>query len=235
MSVKFAKEMRVKITFTEEGLGTQPNNQEIYSEFIASKSPDATTVEDEILAIGKEEFEEKQMTVFPRNDNNIPFIYDYQWKGFLKEAGRMMNRIPSSETKKTLKAFLQVINGNIFIKADVPDDIKSATERRKVSRQTLLNIPDGAQMNKCQRPLRAQTAQGERVSLACSETIPAGTTCEFTICLMDAKLEKVVAEWLDYGEEHGTLQWRNSGKGTFVWDLLDENGKVIGGNNEFAE
>lgn len=128
MSVKFAKEMRVRITFTEEGLGTQPNNQEIYSEFIASKSPDATTVEDEILAIGKEEFEEKQMTVFPRNDNNVPFIYDYQWKGFLKEAGRMMNRIPSSETKKTLKAFLQVINGNIFIKADVPADIKSATE-----------------------------------------------------------------------------------------------------------
>lgn len=235
MSIKFAKEMRVRITFTEEGLGTQPNNQEIYSEFIASKSPDATTVEDEILAIGKEEFEEKQMTVFPRNDDGIPFIYDYQWKGFLKEAGRMMNRIPSSETKKTLKAFLQVINGNIFIKADVPADIKSATERRKVSRQTLLIIPDGAQMNKCQRPLRAQTAQGERVSLACSETIPAGTTCEFTICLMDAKLEKVVAEWLDYGEEHGTLQWRNSGKGTFVWDLLDENGKVIGGNNEFAE
>lgn len=30
-------------------------------------------------------------------------------------------------------------------------------------------------------------------------------------------------------------QWRNSGKGRFVWDLLDENGAVIGGNNEFEE
>lgn len=40
-------------------------------------------------------------------------------------------------------------------------------------------------------------------------------------------------ECLDYGKLRGLGQWRNSGKGRFVWDLLDENGRVIGGNNEF--
>ena len=42
-------------------------------------------------------------------------------------------------------------------------------------------------------------------------------------------------ECLDYGTMRGLGQWRNSGKGRFVWDLLDESGRVIGGNNEFEE
>ena len=231
--VEFAKKMRVRVTFTEETLGTQPNDEEIYTKFIASKAPDATTVEEEVAAIGKEEYEEKQMTVFPRNDKGEPFVYDYQWKGFFKEAGRMMNRVSGSETKK-LKAFVQIINGNIYISADVPADVKGVIARRKLSRQTIITLPeDNKEMGKCQRALRAQTAQGERQSLACSETVPAGSTCEFTIGLMDKSVEKAVREWLNYGEVHGMLQWRNSGKGSFVWDELDENGKVIGGNNEF--
>nr|DAT50795.1 MAG TPA: hypothetical protein [Caudoviricetes sp.] len=49
-------------------------------------------------------------------------------------------------------------------------------------------------MTECQRPLRAQTAQGERVSLANSEEIPAGSTCEFEITCMDDAHEKAVIE-----------------------------------------
>ena len=75
-------------------------------------------------------------------------------------------------------------------------------------------------VGECQRPLRAQTAQGERVSLAMSEEIPAGATCEFrVICLCDDH-EKAVREWLDYGRFSGIGQWRNSGKGRFVWEEL---------------
>jgi len=234
MAMQFADEMRVRITFLEEALGTLSNNKEVFSEFIASKSPDASTVEEEIEAIGKEEYENKQMTVFPRNSEGDIFIYDYQWKGFFKEAGKAMNRIPDSKTKR-LKAFVQIINKNIFIKADVPDNIKGRIERKKRSRQILLKLPEGASMGCCQRPLRGQTAQGERISLASSETIPEGTVCEFTICMQDDKYKKVIEEWLDCGEFLGTLQWRNSGKGTFVWDELDDSDNVIGGNNEFGE
>lgn len=70
----------------------------------------------------------------------------------------------------------------------------------------------------CQRPLRGQTAQGERISLANSETIPEGATIEFTVkCLVDSYID-VVREWLDYGELRGMGQWRNSGKGRFKWE-----------------
>ena len=40
----------IEITFTEEVLGSSPNTKEIYSEFIASKAPDAASVADEAFA-----------------------------------------------------------------------------------------------------------------------------------------------------------------------------------------
>jgi hypothetical protein len=62
--------------------------------------------------------------------------------------------------------------------------------------------------------------QGERVSLAMSEQIPAGASVVFdVVCLCDAH-EAVVREWLDYGRYSGIGQWRNSGKGRFVWEEI---------------
>ena len=66
-------------------------------------------------------------------------------------------------------------------------------------------------------------------------SVPEGSTAEFEIQCLDPKLEDMVRECLDYGAMRGLGQWRNSGKGRFVWDLLDESGAVIGGNNEFEE
>jgi hypothetical protein len=74
----------------------------------------------------------------------------------------------------------------------------------------------------CQRPLRAQTAQGERVSLANSETIPAGATFEFEIKLYDEKFEKLLLELLPYAADKGFLQWRNSGKGAAEIEVIGE-------------
>lgn len=68
----------------------------------------------------------------------------------------------------------------------------------------------------------SQTAQGERISLACSETVPAGTTMEFTVMCLTDQMD-LVREWLDYGELRGFSQWRNSGKGRFQWkEVLDK-------------
>ena len=58
------------------------------------------------------------------------------------------------------------------------------------------------------------------------------STMEFDICLLDPRDRDLVMEWLDYGKYNGLGQWRNSGKGAFVWDLLSEDGSVIGGNAE---
>ena len=196
------KTLHVKVTYTEELLGTASANPELYSEFIASKAPDAASREDEIAALGAEAVEEKAMTVFPRMEGGIPFTWDYQWKGYMKDSCGMLRRVDGTESKK-LKAFKKEIDGLVFV------------EPRKIP----LVMPEGAEIGNCQRPLRASTAQGERVALANSETVPAGTTQEFDVLMLKDDLEKVVREWFEYGRLHGTGQWRNSGKGRFVCEI----------------
>lgn len=218
------KTLKVKVTFIEPVLGTWPSNQNIAREFIASKAPDASTIEDEVAALGAEAVADKGMTVFPRNEEGQPVLYDYQAKGFFKDSCGMLGRIGGkTETGKKravnesgkLTAYKKVIDGLIFVEP------------------RMIPIHMSGEMTECQRPLRAQTAQGERVSLANSEEIPAGSWCEFDIILMDDAHEKVVIEWLNYGRMRGIGQWRNSGKGRFIYDLYDEDGKLIGGNNEW--
>lgn len=77
---------------------------------------------------------------------------------------------------------------------------------------------EGAECGRCERPLRASSASGERVALAASETVPAGTVLEFSILVMNPKDAETVREWLDYGALRGLFQWRNSGKGRFEWE-----------------
>ena len=206
------KRIKVKLTFIEPVLGTWPNNQNVAREFIASKSPDAATIEDEVAALGADFVSDKGMTVFPRNDDGEPVLYDYQIKGFFKDSCGMLSRIGGkTETGKKkavnesgkITAYKKVIDGLIFVSP------------------RMIPIHASGEMTECQRQLRAQTAQGERVSLANSEQIPAGSTCEFEVLCMDDFHEKAVLEWLDYGVLRGIGQWRNSGKGRFTYEVLD--------------
>lgn len=196
---------KVKLTFTEEVLGSMPNNPDIYREFIASKGPNAESIEDEVARLGADAVADKGTTVFPRQDDGTPYIYDYQIKGFFKDACGALRRATGSKSAK-LAAYKKVIDGVVFVQ----------------ERRIPYEVPDGAEPANCVRPLRAQTAQGERVALAESETVPAGSTIEFTIVLMDDQLWPTVAEWLTYGQLRGIGQWRNSGKGRFLWELLGE-------------
>lgn len=206
------KELKVRITFTEEVLGSQCADKEIHRTYIASKAPDAPSREDEVATLGVDAVEEKSMTVFHKSEDGKPFVYDYQVKGMFKDSCGMLRKVKGSESSK-IKAYKKEIDGLIFVK------------ERKIPL-----IFDG-DMGTCQRPLRANTPQGERISLACSETVPVGTTMEFTVqCMLDSHV-KLIKEWLDYGELRGFSQWRNSGKGRYVWDELDKNGNIIGGNN----
>ena len=194
--------MTVRLTFLESILGTSPANKDVYRDFIATKAPDANTVEDEVAALGVEAVAEKGMTVFPRLDDGTPFFYDYQIKGFFKDTCGGLRRVKGT-LSSGVKAYKQVIDKLIF-----PEP------------RTIPILFDG-EMGVCQRPLRAQTMQGERVSLASSEEIPAGATIEFTIVLLSDEHEKLVREWLDYGKYSGIGQWRNSGRGRFTWELIE--------------
>lgn len=195
------KEIKVKLTFTEEILGTASGNQQIHADFIASNAPDAPSREEEIAAIGVDSEIEKTMTVFPRNEDGEPMFWDYQFKGFFKDACGMLRNVDKSASSK-LKAYKKKIDGLVFV------------EPRKIP------ISFDGEIGTCQRPLRGQTAQGERIALANSETIPAGATCEIKIVCLQDDLEKQVMEWLDYGKRRGMAQWRNSGKGTFTYEVL---------------
>lgn len=55
--------MKVRLTFLEPVLGTWPSNENIARDFIASKAPDASTIEDEIAALGADAVAEKGKTV----------------------------------------------------------------------------------------------------------------------------------------------------------------------------
>lgn len=191
--------LKVKLTFVEPILGTSPANEDIYREFIASKAEDAATIEDEVAALGAEAVAEKGMTVFPRMEDGAPFLYDYQIKGFFKDTCGGLRKVKGS-VSAGIKAYKKEIDKLIF------------PEPRCIP------FDSYGEIGVCQRPLRAQTAQGERVSLAMSEEIPAGASVTFDIvCLTDDHV-KAVREWLDYGRFSGIGQWRNSGKGRFTWE-----------------
>lgn len=207
------KSMKVRITYIEELLGTANANPRIHSEFIASKAPDTPSRKEEVAAIEVEEDTEKAMTVFPHMEDGTPFTWDYQWKGCFKDSCGMLRRATDFKSAK-ITAYKKIIDGLVFV----------------APRKIPLILPKNGKVGECHRPLRASTSQGDRIALAHSETVPAGTQQIFTITVLKDDLLPVVREWLDYGFLHGTGQWRNSGKGRYVWEELDAKGNVIGGN-----
>lgn len=199
------KELKVKVTFLEESLGTSSADPEVHDRFIASQAPDAPSREEEVAALGVEEVAERSMTVFPRTEDGEPMFWDYQIKGFFKDACSALSKAKGEEISKescSIKAYKKIIDGLIFVEPrKIPIDMH------------------GGSVGKCQRPLRASTAQGERVALASSETVPAGSTIEFKVVLLSDAYEKAVIEWLNYGRFRGLSQWRNSGKGRFNYEI----------------
>lgn len=216
--------MNVKVTLTAPALGTSPNNENLYRDFIASKAPDLETVEKEIEAVAKSKegnADDKGMTVFPRSEHGAPMFWAYQIRGFFKDACSMLSRAGGkgedgkkkavNESSK-MKAYKKNIDGLFFV---LPEQIP---------------IDTTGPIGLCQRPLRAATMQGERVTLAMSEEVPAGSSIKFTVICPNEEMMRAVREWLDYGYVRGLGQWRNSGKGKFTWEELDDAGEVIPGS-----
>lgn len=196
------KEIKVKITFTEPILGTSPANEDVYIDYVGSNAPDASSIEDEVAALGVDAVVEKNMTIFPKLQDGTPFLYDYQIKGFFKDTCGGLRKVKGTASAG-IKAFKKEIDKLVFVEP-----------------RAIPLVFDG-EMKTCQRPLRAQTMQGERVSLAMSEEAPAGATIEFTVVCLCESHETAVREWLDYGKYSGIGQWRNSGKGRFRWEEIE--------------
>lgn len=196
--------LRVRLTFTEEVLGTASNDPELHDNYIASKAPDAPSREEEVAALGSGEVIERGMTVFPQLADGTPFVWDYQIKGFFKDTCSALRKVSGSVSSK-ITAFKKEIDGLIFV------------DERKIPFHNYKRIGE------CQRPLRGNTAQGERIAIAHSETVTEGSYIEFTVvCYKTSKydLMEAVREWFNFGCRRGLGQWRNSGKGRFVWEEI---------------
>ena len=202
------QKFNVELTLDEAMLGTVPKDKDIYTTFIASKAPTPENGEEEVETV--EEIEDKGWTGFHSIDGK-PFIYDYMIKGFFKDACGMLSRVSGKKIKGTervpknlsskLTAYKKVIDGLIFVKP------------RKIF------IELSGDMGILERPLRVQTPQGERVCLARSDTVPAGSKLKFDVIVLGGVDEDTLREWFDYGALRGLGQWRNGGYGSFTYTM----------------
>ncbi len=201
---RYAYYLTVRVKFTQPLLATNANDPEVYDGFIGNDTTKERR-EAEIERLGVAEVKEKGMTVFLRDpeDSTKPQLKGYTWLGYLKSRCRALAKVPGTKIS-SMKAYIKEIDDRIAVSPTFID----------------LHLPEGAGIDTRQRPLRAQTMQGERVSLAKSEEAPIGSWCEFTFRTETKEGMDLIKECLDYGSVHGTGQWRNAGNGTFSWEVV---------------
>lgn len=199
--------MKIQITTLEEMLGTKAANKDVFADFIASKCPDDDARRQELETA--EHREEAGTTVFHRDADGDLILWDYQVKGFLKEAADIMRQAEEEPAQVEGQKKARKRWGSAKSKFD--NFVFVSPRQIKLGKKA----PDGI----CERPLRAQTMQGPRVSLARSELISAGTSFFVEIDLIPGApiTEAMIRQCLDYGKFKGIGQWRNSGKGRFTW------------------
>lgn len=188
------------ITFVEPLLGTQPLDEEAYLRVHGQAAQG-----DELELLSEEEAEVAEqgpITGFLRQ-NGQPLLMNYMVKGFFKEACSALRRVEGSRSRK-FSAHRKKIDTLLFVEP----------------RRLLLQLPAGGEIRKLGRSLRARTPQGERIAVAVSELVPAGTQLSCELHLLGEEIsEKLLREWLDYGQLHGLGQWRNADYGRFTYSL----------------
>jgi hypothetical protein len=164
----------------------------------------------------KETFAELDMkgtTVFFRDPaTGRPMIGDHMIYGFLKAAAEAIGRTLEKKNSTPLHSISyteSLINQHI-----------RCEDRFIVFDRDLVQTEDGKTAY-LQRSLRAETAQGPRISLAKSEMVPEGAVLNFTFKVMEGSplTEKILRRLFDYGDFVGLGQWRNSGYGMFTYAL----------------
>lgn len=111
--------MKVRIKLLEEALGSSPSNEDLMGTYIASKAPTEDLTSEEIDNI-KAQNAEDRITVFPKQADGTPFIYDYQIKGMLKDSCKALAAAgkagyPGGKACAGLKAYKKAIDGLIFV------------------------------------------------------------------------------------------------------------------------
>lgn len=189
------REYRLDIVLTEDLLGSVPRNKEVYTDYVATKAPVEADLELEGTMV-PDNLEEKGWTTFYQDEQGRPCLMDYQIKGFLKEAGNTIKE------QLNFKALRSHIDNEVFVfprKVVLAEEIAGTLER----------------------PLRAMTMQGPRVTVVRSDFVKAETEIPVMLKVLDhSKItEDILREILAYGELKGLGQWRNGSYGRFTYEL----------------
>ena len=202
-------QLKVELEFTEPLLGTLPGDPKLVEDYVTSRHPDGVQKDEkESPPPSLPEEIKKFSSFFARNQKGEPILWDYQVKGFFKDACSMMRRVAQVDE---LKAHKKIIDGLIFV----------------TPREIPLRL--SGELTFKERPLRITTPKGDRTALARSEMAPAGTKIQIEILLLKPSLKQYVINWLDYGILRGLGQWRNSGMGRFKWIETGIEGLTLGG------
>lgn len=194
---------RVKVTFINPILGSQPA-ENVASVYIANRAG-MPLPEDEVETLP--DALDRGTTVFHKDASGRPVLWDYQIRGFLKAAAQVLN----GKVSGNVRNLRSKVNSLVFVSP----------------RLIRINGPDDADvrdlLDYLERPLRAQTAQGDRVALARSEMLPEGCSVTFGLEVLPGEISQgVIEDLLDYGFYSGLGQWRNGGWGNFRYELVRE-------------
>lgn len=239
----------VKIELIEDLLGTTPKDRSVYSNFIASKGREmlekqarqgippagnqgedapmvtddgvmtehgattvATLLAEEVETI--QQVEDRGWTGF-HEDPDGPFLFDYAIKGFLSESARTIKQI--GDVKQLQDKFKRYV----FVKPRRIRLPKPGKIEDFIGKPMLIVTDKGIV---CERPLRAMTAQGPRVTVTRSDVVLAGAVIEFQLHVIKggSVTRKIIEQVLSYGEYMGLGQWRSGGWGKFTLLELEE-------------
>lgn len=202
-----ATRYKVKLHFISPILGSAPSNRDIYAKFVATKKAEATErerlAESEFIPAPVPFDEETGKMIFRVDPTNQAKIFlHHQVKGFLKQACQ-------SVLGKEITAFRSKLDQLVFVRPEVIPLMKNGQ---------ITTVVDGLN----ERPLRAQTPQGPRVTLVSSEELT-GCEVEFVVEVLPKGTTDFDMPTLDYifqyGEFSGISQWRNAGYGRFTFEM----------------
>jgi hypothetical protein len=240
----------IHITLNEPMLGTAPASPEVYAEFVASKKfaaskelakkgkltePELTALAAEQEILTREEIamlpeEDKGVTVFRRSPQTKQLILvDHMIRGAFKEAASAIGML-KEDGDMTNWGLASKVDKWIFCTDGVPlpgmpggKPVKMIPIMRNGAPIMAPEPIDGAPNGILQRPLRAQTMQGMRVTLAASEVIAPGAELDFFLYVLPLGQSRITREviesWLNYWEFVGLGQWRSGGCGRCSYTL----------------
>lgn len=209
---------KVRIRFLMDALGTAPDKN-VYENYLAGKKMEElekaghkglkTSAGEDIDSVSAraaiqrtvdtiDEMDDRGTTSLYYAPCGCPVLKNYQIRGFLSEAARALKEWDE------VKQLNSKVKQYVFV---LPEDIPFQRNGEIIPKK------EGS----LERSVRAQTAQGPRISLVKSDLIKAGAEAEFWVHILDGggMTVEILKDLLGYGWYQGLLQWRTGGWGRF--------------------